>query len=78
MKRRDINKKEYLENKRADKFLNDIKEVCKKHNMSISHEDFQGGFIITSYNDSNIKWLFDARIEYQEFKKKVKNEKQKI
>jgi len=41
-------------------FLNDINEVCKKHGMSISHEDGHGSFIITKYDEENIKWLFGA------------------
>lgn len=45
-------------------FLNDINDVCKKHNMSISHEDGHGSFIITKYNKSNIDWLFCASKGY--------------
>jgi hypothetical protein len=43
-----------------DSFLDEIKEVCKKHGLSISHEDSQGGFIIEKYSDSNLEWLFAA------------------
>lgn len=45
-------------------FLNDIKIICEKHNLSISHEDENGGFIIEEFNKSNIDWLFDASINW--------------
>ncbi|MGG2091283.1 hypothetical protein AB1283_00770 [Bacillus sp. S13(2024)] len=45
-------------------FFNDIEEVCKKHNMSISHEDYHGGFIIEEYNEKNIEWLKNASKQY--------------
>lgn len=41
-------------------FLNDIVKVCEKHNLSISHEDSEGGFIIERYSEHNIAWLLDA------------------
>jgi hypothetical protein len=41
-------------------FINDIEEVCKKHSLSISHEDGHGSFIIEEYKESNIKWLSQA------------------
>jgi hypothetical protein len=41
-------------------FIKDIETVCKKHNLSISHEDGHGSFIIEEYKESNIKWLSQA------------------
>ena len=38
-------------------FLNDIEEVCKKHGLSISHEDCHGGFEIENFNIANIDWI---------------------
>jgi len=38
-------------------FLKDIEFICKKHNKSIAHEDYQGGFIIEEYDEDNIEWL---------------------
>lgn len=43
-------------------FINDIKQVCLKHNLSISHEDGHGSFIIESYNEDNIDWLNTANL----------------
>ena len=53
-----INKSQ--ENKKIDTFIDEIISVCKKHNFSISHEDYHGSFEIETYNDNNIKWLKDA------------------
>jgi hypothetical protein len=41
-------------------FLNEIAEVCKRHGMSISHEDQHGSFIIKPFDQYNIDWLNDA------------------
>ena len=35
------------ENKRVDKFIEDVLAVCAKHRMSIGHEDEHGSFTIT-------------------------------
>ena len=43
-----------------DLFLADLKEICIKHNMSISHEDSWGAFIIHSFCDANLRWLEEA------------------
>lgn len=45
-------------------FIEDIKQVCLKHNMSISHEDYGGAFIIEEYSDDNIDWLYNAFKNY--------------
>lgn len=41
-------------------FIKEIVEVCKKHNLSISHEDCHGGFEIENYDEYNIKWFSAA------------------
>ena len=63
MKRWDCIKQKYVENKAVDNFLKEIKELCNKHKLSISHEDCHGSFIITSFNESNLEWLSDASTE---------------
>lgn len=51
-----------MKNKK-EKFISDIIKVYKKHDMSISHEDHQGSFIIENNNVKNdIKWLRSARL----------------
>lgn len=51
--------------KEMENFLNDIKMICVKHRLSISHEDYNGVFLIEEYDDSNINWLFDVSKNYK-------------
>lgn len=46
------------------KFLEEIEAICKKYDFSISHEDWQGGFEIEKYSQSNIDWLKEATIKW--------------
>lgn len=48
------------------KFLNEIECICKKYNLSISHEDSHGAFIIEKYDEYNIKWLRDCLLNLGE------------
>ena len=41
-------------------FFEEIDKVCKKYNLSISHEAEQGSFIINTYAEENISWLRNA------------------
>lgn len=57
----DINKHENIKTPESViNFLNEIDNICKKYNLSISHEDSHGCFILEKYNDYNIKWLKDC------------------
>lgn len=49
-----------MRNESINAFLNEIAEVCKKHGLSIGHEDRHGGFEIEPYDEENIKWLMAA------------------
>ena len=51
-----------LENKRVDRFLDEVLEVCKKHGLSISHEDGHGSFLIENHNESDAQWLRDSSV----------------
>ena len=52
--------------KEMEDFLNDIKTICKKHNLSIAHEDYHGAFLIEEYDEDNIEWLFGAGKYYKD------------
>jgi hypothetical protein len=56
--------KKYLYNKdRSENVINFIGEVIqlsKKYNLSITHEDFHGGFEITPYDEAFSDWLKQA------------------
>lgn len=45
-----------------EEFLNEIIEICKKYNLSISHEDCQGAFQIVKYDDFYTRWLLEAKL----------------
>lgn len=61
----DCNKDIFIETpKEMLEFFKDIEEVCKKHGLSISHEDGHGGFLIEKYDEHNIKWLRSADKAY--------------
>ena len=47
-----------------EEFINEVINLMKKYNLSISHEDTHGAFIIEKYNDYNIKWFKDATKNY--------------
>lgn len=49
-------------NDKSKEFIEEIISVCKKHNLSIAHQDTQGAFIIEEYHDENIDWIKDAEI----------------
>lgn len=50
---------------RMKNFIEEIDLVCKKYNLSISHEDEHGRFIIEDYYESNIEWLCAAYKGYK-------------
>ncbi|MGV4321231.1 hypothetical protein [Bacillus mojavensis] len=56
-----------MKKEKVEKFLEEIEKVCKEHNMSISHEDGHGAFIIERFDESNIGWLKAASLaEYKD------------
>ena len=61
MKIWDLNKSEEIE---QPKEMKEFIKVMKKYNLSISHEDSHGSFIIEKYEEYNIKWLKNAMKNY--------------
>lgn len=55
-----------LGHQKSRNFLNELEALCIKYNLSISHEDSQGAFIIEDYNDYNMNWLRDAIVKIKE------------
>lgn len=51
---------EFEEIPEIDAFLEDIERVCKKHKLSIAHEDTYGSFTIENYQASCMDWLKEA------------------
>lgn len=44
-------------------FLDEILAVCRRHNLSIAHEDDNGAFLVVPYNAEAVNWLREARRE---------------
>ena len=38
-------------------FFDEYEELCKKYDVSLSHEDIHGGFEIMNYKQENIDWV---------------------
>ena len=47
-------------NKKVTDFIKEINKLCKKFELSISHEDQQGGFEIEDYDDCFTAWFSQA------------------
>jgi predicted Zn-dependent peptidase len=45
-------------------FLDALEKLCRAHNISISHEDTQGGFVLEKYDKKNIEWVRNAIKNY--------------
>lgn len=66
MKSWDLNKHKNIETpKNIINFLNEIEKICKEYNLSLSHEDTHGAFIIEKYDEYNIKWLKDSMLNIE-------------
>jgi len=46
-------------------FLSEFEQLCKKHNLSIAHEDTHGAFIIEEFNQFNIDWIKEASLNIE-------------
>jgi hypothetical protein len=59
-------KKNYQESTRVDAFLNEIKQVCLRHGMTLELEDDNGSFVVeTCGNDGDVDWLMNAIIGFR-------------
>lgn len=57
--------------KRVKDFIKEINQICQKHQLSISHEDQQGGFEITDYDECFTVWFSMAGDKTREPKEKI-------
>ena len=61
----DVQKERYIDTpKEMSDFFSEIEEVCRKHGLSIAHEDYQGAFQIVTYDEKNISKLKRAEKDY--------------
>lgn len=49
---------------RMAKFIEEIEAVYKKHDMSVTHEDGHGSFIIEKFDERNVRSLKNATKGY--------------
>ena len=54
--------KKYIEDSKVDSFLNEIVDVCKKHGLSISHEDGHGAFMVVPLSPHCVEWIKQSLI----------------
>lgn len=48
----------------VDAFIRDITEVCRKHGLTLSHEDGHGAFEVERYDQHTIEWLNNAHVNF--------------
>lgn len=53
-------KGKFVEEKKVDDFILEVIEVCKKHKMSIGHEDPHGSFVVHKFSQKSAEWLMEA------------------
>lgn len=58
-----MNLKEKMNKMKPYQFINKICELSKEYDLSISHQDSHGAFIIEKYDEVNIDWLKNAEID---------------
>lgn len=46
------------------KFMQELEALYKKYDLSISHQDSQGAFIIEKYSDFNMDWMKEATVNF--------------
>lgn len=56
-------------NNNIENFFREYEELCKKYDVSLSHEDSQGGFLIDVYDEENIEWVKAASDAVEERKR---------
>ena len=48
------------------RYLHELIEVSRRHNMSLSHEDNHGAFIVEKFTEDNAHWLLTAFNEIED------------
>jgi hypothetical protein len=41
-------------------FFKEFEALCRKHKVTLSHEDGQGGFEIEHFDEDTLKWIYKA------------------
>lgn len=43
-------------------FLYELEMLCRKYNISLTHEDSQGSFVLESFDETKLDWLMSAYV----------------
>lgn len=43
-------------------FLEDYRRICERHGLALSHEDYQGAFMIERFSPDLIEWAESATL----------------
>jgi hypothetical protein len=63
MSRWDSSTNTSVEDDAVEAFLDDLVEVCRKHQMTLGHEDEHGAFqVLCRFSEANIRWLLAVHI----------------
>lgn len=62
MKRWNTLEGKFVERPDIDAFLEEVIAVCKKHGLSIAHEETERSFTVEQYSDKTADWLRIANI----------------
>ena len=47
----------------TDNFYKDLEQLYRKYNISISHQDGHGAFILEKFDQFNLDWIKSAEIQ---------------
>ena len=48
---------------KVQKFFDELQDLCRKHDMDITHEDHQGCFILTPYEEGPVLHVNNTYLE---------------
>lgn len=59
-------------------FLCEIMEVCRKHGISLSHEDGHGNFVLEPFSEFYCRWLGTCSASIKVMENKQENKQKKV
>jgi len=49
-----------IDKEKGKEFLAEVEKLCRKYNISISHEDQHGAFLLEEFDEELMSWLKGA------------------
>lgn len=53
---------QYVDSAEVEAFLSEIVAICRKHGLSLAHEDHHGAFEVHEFSEENVAWLTAAHV----------------